>query len=482
MADEPSAPNNSPGTSGQSSAGTTSEATPQGFFGRLSYILRKDNVEGDAHVSAIAIILTALFLMTLTILLLIGLTQRWPACELPEENVNANVAGANANAAPPANRNASVATGANANSNVNVNANAAANTNTSANANTDANTNAGAQANTNTNANAGADTTTTPTTGETGTTVASVDIDSIDPKSGPITGKTLVTIKGKNFGTTSDGVRVKFDGIEAKISKVSEESITARTPPHSEGAVDVTVEKGDKSDVLPAEYTYTCPTPTGTNLFYMLIFAGALGSCIHAMRSLFWYVGQRELRWSWLPMYYVLPFIGAAMAMLFGLLIFAGLFDNNTGRAQSLFIIAIAGLVGMFSQQAALKLADIANAVFTKPEPGKEAEPQKGMPVDSGAKPPATPSEAKINPSAGPMAGSPPVEITNTGLSDVASVTFGTQPGTNVTFDATTSTLTVTPPDAAKAGKVEVEIKDGAGKLAKGYYTYEEEEEKPIGE
>jgi hypothetical protein len=433
-------------------------------------------------VSAVAIILTALFLMTLTILLLIGLTQRWPACELPEENVNANVAGANANAnanaAPPANRNASVATQSNANANANVNANATANTNTSANTNTDANTNASAQANTNTNTNAGEATT---TTGETGTTVASVDIDSIDPKSGPITGKTLVTIKGKNFGTTSDGVRVKFDGIEAKISKVSEESITARTPPHSEGAVDVTVEKGDKSDVLTAEYIYTCPTPTGTNLFYMLIFAGALGSCIHAMRSLFWYVGQRELRWSWLPMYYVLPFIGAAMAMLFGLLIFAGLFDNNTGRAQSLFIIAIAGLVGMFSQQAALKLADIANAVFTKPEPGKEAEPQKGMPVDSGAKPPATTPAVKIDPSAGPIAGGSPVVITNTGLSDVASVTFGTLPATDFSFDAATSTLTVTPPDAAKAEEVKVVIKNAAGTSVTVPYTYEKEE-KPIGE
>ena len=116
----------------------------------------------------------------------------------------------------------------------------------------------------------------------------------------------------------------------------------------------------------------------------MLNMAGALGGCIHAMRSLYWYAGQRALTWSWLPMYFALPFIGSAMATIFSLLIVAGFVDSATGRSQSLFIIAVAGLVGMFSQQAALKLTDIANAFFTKPGQGSDAKPQKSVSVDEG--------------------------------------------------------------------------------------------------
>lgn len=457
------------------------ESAKRGFWQKLIDSLRKDNVDGDAHVSAAAIIITAVFLMALTAALLYGITAGWPVCgELPlKENVNNNAAGDNTNrsATPPANGNASGATGANTNGNSNASANVTANANT-ANTNTGANNNTGATAASSpTNGNVGEGTTPDETqpTGE-GETAAKPDADTIEPKTGPITGKTLVTIKGKNFGTSVDDIKVRFDEKEAKVSQVSDESITARTPEHSEGAVDVSVERGkDKKnrDVLPAGYTYTCPSPTGTNLFYMIILAGALGGCIHALRSLAWYVGQRELKWSWLPRYYTLPFVGAAMAMLFGLLIFAGLFDNTTGRSESLFIIAVAGLVGMFSQQAALKLTDIANAIFTKPEPGKDAEPQKGLAVDSGDETPAGATDADIDLKSGSIAGGPPaVKITNTGLSDVVSVTFGGQPATDVSFDTATSTVTATPPSAAAAGDVDIEVKDAAGKTVKLKYTY----------
>jgi IPT/TIG domain len=439
----------------------------KGFWKRLWDSLSKDNVEGDAHVSVGAIILTGLYLLIFTSAMLYNLVVRWPACELPEETLNANVAEAssNTNAASLANGNAATA---------GVNTNAAANTNTNANtaANTNLNTNAArATTNTNLNNNANVGTTTTTTTpaqaqgGETGqaSTTTTIDANSVEPKSGPVTGKTLVTIKGKNFGTSDEDLKVKFDGVEAKISKVSDESISARTPEHTEGAVDVSVERGDQKDVLPAEFIYTCPTPTGTNLFWMLIFAGALGGCIHALRSLFWYVGQRELRWSWLPMYYTLPFIGSAMAMLFGLLIFAGLFDNSAERNESLFIIAVAGLVGMFSQQAALKLTDVANAIFSKPGQGKEAEPQKSESV--GARPGEQSDEAKLTATEmdkerGSVDGGDEVTIKGTGFSESTTVSFGGKAARVKKETLTPTSITVVTP-RHKADKVEVELKSG---------------------
>src|SRR5437763_1471100 len=35
--------------------------------------------------------------------------------------------------------------------------------------------------------------------------------------------------------------------------------------------------------------------------FLVVAIAGALGGAIHTLRSVAWYVGNRRLRWSWLP-------------------------------------------------------------------------------------------------------------------------------------------------------------------------------------
>jgi hypothetical protein len=233
----------------------------------------------------------------------------------------------------------------------------------------------------------------------------------------------------------------------------------------------VALYRGDNLlDTLPGGYTYVCPAPSGTSLFFMLIMAGALGGCIHAMRSLWWYAGNGELRAPWLTMYVLLPFIGSAMAMIFSLLIVAGVVDNTTERSTSLFIIAIAGLVGMFSQQAALKLTDIANAFFTKPGPGKDSKPQESQSVgERGGG--AAGASAVITPSSGPPSGGTPVVITNTGFADVKSVTFGGTPATGVNFDKANSAITaITPPHAP--GEVVVVVTNQSDFPVPLRYTY----------
>src|SRR5690348_9845893 len=52
-------------------------------------------------------------------------------------------------------------------------------------------------------------------------------------------------------------------------------------------------------------------------LFGVVILLGALGGVLHALRSLYWYVGNRTLRMSWLLMYFMLPLIGACLAVVF---------------------------------------------------------------------------------------------------------------------------------------------------------------------
>lgn len=442
--------NTSPGAGAGAGGGGGADAGGAGGKGKPSARL--------ANSQEVAMIAT--FLIVLTVLLLYNIAIRWPVCEL-SENINAENRNDNAN------RNANANTPANANAAANANASTNANTNTNANANANANARA------NRNANQGGNSNQTGTQGQQQATDQNQSkpiLLSVEPGSGDIRGDKSVVVRGK--GLASKDV-IKFDQLPATpVGESTSQSMTVMTPPHSEGAVDVSLER-DKvpQAVLPAAYKYVCPAPSGTSLFYMLVMAGMLGGCIHALRSLYWYVGNEELRVPWLPMYFILPFTGAAMAMLFSLLVVAGIVDNTTGRSTSLFIIAIAGLVGMFSQQAALKLNDVANAFFTKPGPGKGAHAQESQSVGAGKPPgPATPV-AGIAPTFGPSGGGTQVIITNTGFTDVKSVTFGGVAATNVQFDKAASAITAVTP-AHAPGDVEVVVTNAADETTKLRYTY----------
>ncbi len=402
----------------------------------------------------VEVAITAAFLVGLTAYLLWGISSRWPACELTDDLTAGAAAESNAN------RNANA--NANANGNANTNANANRNTNANTNANVNANVNAGG----NTSADAGAG---APTQPPAEPNQGRPELTAVEPASGSIDGGKTVTIRGR--GLAGDDV-IRFDEKEAtRVGEGGGETLNVRTPRHDEGRVDVTLYRGRILMArLPAGYTYVCPAPSGRMLFLMLIMAGALGGCIHAMRSLWWYVGNQELRAPWLSMYFLLPFIGAAMAMLFSLLIVAGVVDNTTGRSTSLFIIAIAGLVGMFSQQAALKLTDIANAFFTKPGPGRDAKPQESQSVgERGAG--AAAAAPTITPDSGPSSGGTPVIIANTRFADVKSVTFGGESAKDVKFDGATSTITAVTPEHAE-GEVEVVVTNQAKASVVLHYTY----------
>jgi hypothetical protein len=106
----------------------------------------------------------------------------------------------------------------------------------------------------------------------------------------------------------------------------------------------------------------------------IVLFSGALGGLVHALRSFFWYVGNRELKWSWVPMYLLLPFTGGLLGLVFYIVLVAGLFAGAPGSDGKLAgFAAIAALVGMFSTPAALKLQEIFETIFAKRQEGKDA-------------------------------------------------------------------------------------------------------------
>src|SRR5204862_6497881 len=64
----------------------------------------------------------------------------------------------------------------------------------------------------------------------------------LTPTHGPIEGNTVVTLRGENF---RDGLKVLFDGVDAKGRLVDSTTVLTTTPPHGAGAVDIRIESSD---------------------------------------------------------------------------------------------------------------------------------------------------------------------------------------------------------------------------------------------
>lgn len=114
-------------------------------------------------------------------------------------------------------------------------------------------------------------------------------------------------------------------------------------------------------------------------LLLLVALTGALGGLLHALRSVAWYIGQQELKRNWLPTYLTLPFVGTTLSVIFYLVIRGGFFSPQASFQQTspFGFAAMAGVIGMFSPQAVLKLKQVAEIVLTKPPEGKDAAPQE---------------------------------------------------------------------------------------------------------
>lgn len=67
-----------------------------------------------------------------------------------------------------------------------------------------------------------------------------------------------------------------------------------------------TLNTSDSGEVVVFGRTFTVADEIRLLLIVML--AGALGSLVHSIRSFFWYIGNRELVWSWTGKYLMQPF------------------------------------------------------------------------------------------------------------------------------------------------------------------------------
>ena len=93
----------------------------------------------------------------------------------------------------------------------------------------------------------------------------------------------------------------------------------------------------------------------------LVLIAGALGSFIHAATSFVSYIGNGSFVSNWLWWYVLRLPIGAAIALLFYLLLRGGLLATSAEPSDvSVFgFVGIGALAGMFSKQAADKLREV---------------------------------------------------------------------------------------------------------------------------
>ncbi len=106
--------------------------------------------------------------------------------------------------------------------------------------------------------------------------------------------------------------------------------------------------------------------PTETRLLWIVVLAGALGSYIHTVTSFATFVGNRTFSGTWIWWYLLRPPIGVSLALLFYFAVRGGFLSSGAvGSDVSPYgVAALAGLVGMFSKQAADKLRETFDNLF----------------------------------------------------------------------------------------------------------------------
>lgn len=108
-------------------------------------------------------------------------------------------------------------------------------------------------------------------------------------------------------------------------------------------------------------------------IFIVTALTGSIGGSLHTLRSLSWYVGHRRLRYSWLLYYLLLPIVGSLLAIL-TYLVLRGTLTNGAPASNDINpygFAAIGGLIGLFTDQAALKLYGVFDTLLANAKAGE---------------------------------------------------------------------------------------------------------------
>jgi hypothetical protein len=202
-----------------------------------------------------------------------------------------------------------------------------------------------------------------------------------------------------------DAARKKVE--EAKAVKKDEENVAAsgqteKTLQEAQKMVDAMTAKQAEAEKKVADAIQAIPKDGATegSILTMVVLLGALGGSLHLISSLFKYVGNRQLKRSWILYYLAMPLTGAGLAPIVYMLLRVGIINpsgvssdgSNIANLNLMAIYAFALLTGMFSRAAADKLGEVFGTVFrTSSAPSKDVlgskKPPEGAAPGAGKSP-----------------------------------------------------------------------------------------------
>jgi hypothetical protein len=106
-------------------------------------------------------------------------------------------------------------------------------------------------------------------------------------------------------------------------------------------------------------------------LMLLALLAGILGSFLHAAQSFAAYVGNRQLKTSWVWWYVMRPPIGAVLGLVFYFVVRAGFLTASTTSVSPYGVVTFGALAGWFSKQATDKLAELFETLFRTSKPAE---------------------------------------------------------------------------------------------------------------
>jgi len=181
-------------------------------------------------------------------------------------------------------------------------------------------------------------------------------------------GNATIRLNGKERGTSLIGpglleAQPETSDIQGK-GTMTVDVVTKDDPKKTSNCIIVPVEKPTAPLELGWRKTYLTRE---TQLLLIVVIAGGLGCLIHGLKSIAAFIGNRTAISSWFWWYITRPLLGMAMAMVFYALLRGGFLAGTPSDAKVISpfgVLGIGALVGMFTDKAIGKLAEIFDMLF----------------------------------------------------------------------------------------------------------------------
>ena len=181
-------------------------------------------------------------------------------------------------------------------------------------------------------------------------------------------GDATIRLNGKERGTSLIGpglleAQPEASDIQGK-GTITVDVITKDNPKKTSNCIIVPVEKPTARLKLGWYQPYITRE---IQLLLIVLVAGGLGCLIHGLKSIAVFIGNRIAISSWFWWYITRPLLGMAMAMVFYALLRGGFLAGTPSDAKVISpfgVLGIGALVGMFTDKAIGKLAEIFDLLF----------------------------------------------------------------------------------------------------------------------